>query len=275
MSLYRFIYDQLLRRHYYAITGPNRVLPDFLIIGAKRCGTTSMFFNLPKHPSILKSHHDNMGFFNDNFHLGQNWYKSFFVTKSHKKNIEKKYGRCLSFDTTTTYMENKSTAENVKRIKSDMKIIVMLRNPVDRAYSQYNRTIKDDTELRIFEDVINNEIKKLNENKYNTIETKRNESNYVKKGLYYEQLKPWFEIFPNKNIGVFSTEEFKKDGQKTYNEIFSFLDLPEYIIKDNKIMEKGDYSPIDKETRTVLSNFYELHNEKLFKLIGKRFDWNI
>ena len=58
-----------------------------------------------------------------------------------------------------------------------MKIIVMLRNPVDRAYSQYNRTIKDDTELRIFEDVINNEIKKLNENKYNTIETKRNESN--------------------------------------------------------------------------------------------------
>ena len=109
--------------------------------------------------------------------------------------------------------------------------------------------------------MINNEIKKLNENKYNTIETKRNESNYVKKGLYYEQLKPWFEIFPNKNIGVFSTEEFKKDGQKTYNEIFSFLDLPEYIIKDNKIMEKGDYSPIDKETRTVLSNFYELHNE--------------
>ena len=89
MSLHRFIYHQLLRRHYYAITGPNRVLPDFLIIGAKRCGTTSMFFNLPKHPSILKSHHDNMGFFNDNFHLGQNWYKSFFVTKSHKKILKR------------------------------------------------------------------------------------------------------------------------------------------------------------------------------------------
>ena len=69
MSFYSFVYHQLLKRHYFAITGPNRVLPDFLIIGAKRCGTTSLFSHLPEHPSIAKSHHDNMGFFNDNFHL--------------------------------------------------------------------------------------------------------------------------------------------------------------------------------------------------------------
>ena len=67
MSLYKFVYYQLLKRHYFAITGPSRVLPDFLIIGAKRCGTTSLFSHLPEHPSIIKSHHDNMGFFNDNF----------------------------------------------------------------------------------------------------------------------------------------------------------------------------------------------------------------
>ena len=88
MSFYSFAYHQLLKRHFFAITGPNRVLPDFLIIGAKRCGTTSLFSHLPEHPSIAKSHHDNMGFFNDNFHLGVNWYKSFFPTNDWLREAE-------------------------------------------------------------------------------------------------------------------------------------------------------------------------------------------
>ena len=60
----RFLYHKLLKRNYFIITSSVRVLPDFLIIGAKRCGTTSLFSHLPEHPSISKSHHDNMGFFN-------------------------------------------------------------------------------------------------------------------------------------------------------------------------------------------------------------------
>ena len=273
MSFYSFAYHQLLKRHFFAITGPNRVLPDFLIIGAKRCGTTSLFTNLPEHPSITSSHHDNMGFFNDNFHLGVNWYRSFFTTKSHKRKIEKKIGECLSFDTTTTYMENRTTAENVKKIKSDMKIIVMLRNPIDRAYSQFNRTKKDNVEVGKFEDIIKEEINEL-VNEKNSFKIARNKSNYIKKGIYYEQLKPWFELFPRENIGIFPTEEFKIDSKKIYNEIFDFLNLPLFTIKNNRIMEKGDYSPMKKELRDYLSDFYKEHNEKLFKLIGKEFEWD-
>ena len=79
-NCYRIVYHQLLKRNIFALTGSIRVLPDFLVIGAKRCGTTSLFYHLPEHPCISKSPHDNMGFFNDNFHLGINWYKSFFPT---------------------------------------------------------------------------------------------------------------------------------------------------------------------------------------------------
>ena len=275
MSLYKFVYYQLLKRHYFAVTGPNRVLPDFLIIGAKRCGTTSLFSHLPEHPSIIKSHHDNMGFFNDNFHLGLNWYRSFFPTKSLKKRIENKFEKCLSFDTTTTYMENKKTAENVSAVKQNMKIIVMVRNPIDRAYSQYHRSIKDNMESREFEDLVNEEIKKLDLQKDTFFQIRRNESNYIKKGLYYEQLKPWFELFPKENIGIFSTEEFRIDSKKIYNEIFDFLNLPHFTIKNNKIMEKGNYLPMKEEIRSKLSIFYREHNEKFFKLIGKRFEWSI
>ena len=274
MSLYRFVYYQLLKRHYFAITGPNRVLPDFLIIGAKRCGTTSLFSHLPEHPSITKSHHDNMGFFNDNFHLGINWYRSFFPTKSLKKRIENKYEKCLSFDTTTTYMENKKTAENVSAVKQNMKIIVMVRNPVDRAYSQYHRSIKDHAESRRFEDLVDEEIKKLDNEKEEIFQIRRNESNYLKKGIYHNQLQPWFELFPRENIAIFSTEEFKLDSKKTYDDIFDFLNLPHFTIKNNTFMEKGNYLPMNKEIRGKLSDYYKDHNEKFFNLIGKKFEWN-
>ncbi len=274
-KFWQIIYYQLIKRHYFAITSSSRILPNFLIIGAKRCGTTSLFTNLPKHPSIIKSHHDNMGFFNDNYHLGVNWYKSFFPTRSYKRKIEKEYGKSLSFDTTTTYMENRKTAENIKKIKSDMKIIVMLRNPVDRAYSQYNLGIDiDQTESRKFEDIMNKEIEKLNNEQNSPFQIVRNESNFIKKGLYYEQLKPWFDLFPRKNIGIFSTEDFKNDSQRTYDMIFNFLDLPKFIINDNEIMEKGNYTPMDKKIRNILANFYKPHNEKLFELIEQKFEWD-
>ena len=89
--LYRIIYYQLIQRHVFAITGFIRVIPDFLVIGAKRCGTTSLYQHLPEHPCISKSPYDNMGFFNDNFHLGVNWYKSFFPTTFTRNKIKSKH----------------------------------------------------------------------------------------------------------------------------------------------------------------------------------------
>ena len=125
-NFYRIVYHQLLKRNIFALTGSIRVLPDFLVIGAKRCGTTSLFYHLPEHPCISKSPHDNMGFFNDNFHLGVNWYKSFFPTIFTRNKIKSKFGNFLAFDVTTTYMEEESTANNVYQIKPNMKIIVIL-----------------------------------------------------------------------------------------------------------------------------------------------------
>ena len=279
MSFYSFAYHQLLKRHYYAITGPKRVLPDFLIIGAKRCGTTSLFSHLPEHPCIVESHHDNIGFFNDNFNLGVNWYKSFFPTKSYKKNIEKKHGKFLAFDVTTRYMENKRTAENIKKIKPEIKIIVMLRNPIDRAYSQFHVSVKDNDEQLSFDEAVNEEmnrlkqeIKECNDNKLRAFP--KEHRHYIRKSLYAMQLRPWFDIFPRDNILVLSTEMFKENEKQIYNEIFKFLDIPEIQIRDKQHMQKGEYTPMNKKVHKELGDFFKKHNEELFDLIGKRFDWD-
>ena len=276
-QLYRIIYYQLIQRHIFAITGFIRVIPDFLVIGAKRCGTTSLYQHLPEHPCISKSPHDNMGFFNDNFHLGVNWYKSFFPTTFTRNKIKSKFGGFLAFDVTTKYMEEESTANNVYQTKPNMKIVVILRNPVDRAYSQYHLSVRQTAERRSFEDVVEENMNRLNKESHEHYEIKPKfsvkEDNYLKKGLYALQLRYWLKIFPRKSILIMSTEEFESNQQAIYNKIFGFLNISQFEIKNTEKMEKGSYPQMKSETRSLLLDYFRSHNNELFKLINKKFDW--
>ena len=277
-QLYRIIYYQLIQRHIFAITGFIRVIPDFLVIGAKRCGTTSLYQHLPEHPCISKSPYDNMGFFNDNFHLGVNWYKSFFPTTFTRNKIKSKFGDFLAFDVTTKYMEEESTANNVYQTKPNMKIIIILRNPVDRAYSQYHLSVRQTAERRSFEDVVEENMNRLNKESHEHYEIKprfsAKEDNYLKKGLYALQLRYWLKIFPRENILIVSTEEFESNQQIIYNKIFEFLNISKFEVKNTKKMEKGNYPPIKSETRNLLLDYFRPHNHELFELINMEFDWD-
>ena len=277
-QLYWFIKYQLMSRHFYAITGPMRILPDFLIIGAKRCGTTSLYYHLPEHPCIAKSHHDSMGFFNDNFHLGLNWYRSFFPTNFYKKSLKSKFQKLLAFDVTTGYIEKEFTADNIYQTKPDMKIISILRNPVDRAYSQYHLDVREKVETRSFEQAITEEIDELKRKdlaSHNNADRRflSGKSNYLKKGLYALQLKYWFKIFPRENLLILSTEEFESNQQAVYNKIFKFLDISSFEVKDTKKMRKANYVKMNNKTRQTLLEFFRPQNEELFQMINIRFEW--
>ena len=278
-KLYQIIYYQLIQRHIFAITGFIRVIPDFLVIGAKRCGTTSLYQHLSEHPCISRSPRDNIGFFNENYHLGINWYKSLFPTVFYKKKMESKNKHCLFFDVTSTYMEEELTAKNVYEVNPNQKIIVILRNPVDRAYSHYHVNVKEKSEKRSFEDAIFEEMNRIkseriiqNKNKNLRVFTPNN-IHYLKKGFYALQLKSWFKIFPREQILVLSTEEFQEDQNLIYKKIFDFLNIPNMKIKSTEKMEKGNYIPMKDETRKLLLDYFRQCNYELFELINSEFDW--
>ena len=278
-KLYQIIYYQLIQRHIFAITGFIRVIPDFLVIGAKRCGTTSLYQHLSEHPCISRSPRDNIGFFNENYHLGINWYKSLFPTVFYKKKMESKNKQCLFFDVTSTYMEEELTAKNVYEVNPNQKIIVILRNPVDRAYSHYHVNVKEKSEKRSFEDAIFEEMNRIkseriiqNKNKNLRVFTPNN-IHYLKKGFYALQLKSWFKIFPREQILVLSTEEFQEDQNLIYKKIFDFLNIPNMKIKNTEKMEKGNYIPMKDETRKLLLDYFRQYNYELFELINNEFDW--
>ena len=278
-KLYQIIYYQLIQRHIFAITGFIRVIPDFLVIGAKRCGTTSLYQHLSEHPCISRSPRDNIGFFNENYHLGINWYKSLFPTVFYKKKMESKNKHCLFFDVTSTYMEEELTAKNVYEVNPNQKIIVILRNPVDRAYSHYHVNVKEKSEKRSFEDAIFEEMNRIkseriiqNKNKNLRVFTPNN-IHYLKKGFYALQLKSWFKIFPREQILVLSTEEFQEDQNLIYKKIFDFLNIPNMKIKSTEKMEKGNYTHMKHDTRNLLLDYFRQCNHELFELINSEFDW--
>ena len=89
-NLLNKIKHTLVKRHIYGWSAPIRVLPNVIIIGVVRSGTTSLYHYLAQHPSISKSAYDELGYFDSNYELGLNWYKSLFPTIFEKKKLEKK-----------------------------------------------------------------------------------------------------------------------------------------------------------------------------------------
>ena len=158
-----------------------------------------------------------------------------------------------------------------------MKIIVVLRNPVDRAYSQYHLNVREKAEKRSFVDVVEENMNELKKESHERYEIKPKFSaegnNYLKKGLYAQQLRRWLKIFPRENMLILSTEEFESNQQTIYNKIFEFLNISRFEVKNTEKMEKGSYPPMKSETRSLLLDYFRSHNNELFKLINKKFDW--
>jgi hypothetical protein len=158
-----------------------------------------------------------------------------------------------------------------------MKIIVILRNPVDRAYSQYHLNLREKAETRSFEDAMEENMNELNKESHERYEIKPKFSaegnNYLKKGLYAQQLRHWLNIFPMESMLILSTEEFESNQQAIYNNIFKFLNISQFEVKNIEKMEKGNYPQMKSGTRSLLLDYFRSHNNELFKLINKKFSW--
>ena len=271
-NAYRFIRYVLLQRHFYGITAPLRVLPDFAVIGVGRGGTTSLYHYLDEHPCITKSAYDELGFFDDNYHLGLNWYRSMFPTKSHKEKIIKKFVKFLTYDVTPFYIYNKISVERIFKAFPNSKIIAVLRNPIDRAYSNY--FLGDQKES--FEKTIEREKEELkrisamdHEGYY-----KFTRNSLLARGFYAEQLKSWFKVFPKERILIIKSEDLSSDSQKILNEIFQFLELPQHNIEKLEKKNLGNYLRMKEETRNDLTEFFRPYNEKLYLMLGRDFGWD-
>ena len=277
-KIYQKILYGLIKRNYYYLSSPFRVLPECFVIGVVRSGTTSLYHYLGQHPCIVSSAYDELGYFDDNYHLGINWYKSLFPTKSTKNKIIKKHGKFLTYDVTPFYIYNPLVARRISESFPKAKIISNLRNPIDRAYSNYIIMLQDGDTTKTFEEMVQIAMDEINKNK-----SKLNDEAYIvdtfyenilARGFYADQLEIWFEKFQKKQLLMIPSEDLAQKTDQVLTKVFEFLDLPYFKIKDFTKQNKREYPPMNDETRKLLIEFYKPHNEKLYSLINQHFDWD-
>ena len=168
-------------------------------------------------------------------------------------------------------------------VQPNVKLIVLLRCPIERAYSQWRMAaLNKKDEVRSFTEVIDYEIQifqtyKYRNDFYNC--TKKDTSpwreGYILKGFYFEQLQSLYRYFPKKQIHISITEQLLCNMNAGYNSIFSFLNVAPYTSDFEKRFIGKESTGIDKITFNVLKSVYKEQNEKLFNLLGfKISEWN-
>ena len=277
-KIYQKIFYGLIKRNYYYLSSPFRVLPKCFVIGVVRSGTTSLYHYLGQHPCIGSSAYDEIGYFDNNYHLGVNWYKSLFPTKFTKNKIIKKHGKFLTYDVTPFYIYNPLVARRILASFPRAKIISNLRNPIDRAYSNYILMYQEGDTTKTFEEIIQIAMDEIEKNK-----SKLNDEAYaadtfyqniLARGFYADQLEIWFEIFQKKQILIIPSEDLALEPDQVLTKVFEFLDLPYFKIKDFTRQNKREYHPMKDKTRKLLVEFYKPYNKKLFDMLGSKFDWD-
>lgn len=266
--------------------------PDFLIVGAQKSGTTSLHYYLTQHPNLLGSRPKEVGYFHNdvNFKKGKRWYHQFFKNISGKKDF-------LGFESTPENLYFPKAAERIKKEYPEIKIIILLRDPVKRAYSAWNmyrelmeKRIKQDVIKKILEEDDNEIIRKL----YSAGEFPEFEAfieaemdgirdnvvfsqpSILRRGIYYSQVKQYLDLFGKDFVKVIGFKDFTDNRQEVLNEILMFLNLPKsgWEFLNDEVKHVIPYKKnMSIEVIRRLEEFYKNYNRELFSLLGKELNW--
>ena len=257
------------------LTSPLRMMPSFLVIGAQKCGTTSLFNYLLQHPSIRAPVKKEVGYFSSNFNKGIEWYQSFFPIAWHQ---DRQY---LTGEASTGYIYHPHAPYRIANTIPQVKLIALLRNPVDRAYSHYHHTVRMGKEDLPFAEAIEAEEERVGEIKAKMLEDGNyydksyHYYTYLSRGIYVEQLKPWLKLFPQQQLLILKSEDFFARSALTLQRVLNFLELPPYKLQHFHKHNPNSYqNAIDPATREKLTAYFRPHNQKLYELLQVISHWD-
>lgn len=198
---------------------------NLMIIGTQKAGTTSLFNYLKQHPDLYFSRVKELTYFVDNncYERGEKYFNSFFSGHKNEKVIATSYVHMLPCD---------YCPERVKNYNPDTKFIIMVRDPIERAYSAFYYALRNgwENENENFDSVYTLEEKRLQGNL-----TERYDLAYFSNGLYYKHLLNWYSYFPKENFLILLDLDLYKEPENTFRRIFQFLNIdPDYKIDTAK-----------------------------------------
>jgi len=262
-------------RTYCKITQDIHSEPNFIIIGVDKGGTSSLYDYLIQHPQIKPCVVKEPNYFAMYYDRGMSWYKSCFPTQFSKKN------NFITGEASTQYYWYPHTAQRIKNSFPNIKLILLLRNPIDRAFSHYNMNVRGAKEDLTFEDAIDEEHQRI-DSEYKKIlddpyyfSPKYSLQAYISKSLYINILPNWLKHFKKSQFLIIKSEDFYADPDKIYNQTLSFLNLKPFHLEKYHIVRQGKYDGLNPDTRKKLTEFFKPYNEKLYSYLDRNFEWEL
>lgn len=280
---------QLFRR----ATGQLRLLPDFLIIGGQRCGTSSLYYYLTEQHGVVAASTKEIHFFDDFYSNGLAWYRAQFPTWTYKyyvENVRKRH--FLSGEASPYYIFHPHAPRRISEVLPHVKLLLLLRNPIDRAYSQHWLEVMGNYETLSFEDAIKCEQertagereKMLSDENYHSFKHRR--FTYLTRGVYIDQILYWMNYFPREQFLFLKTEDLYTNPASTVRQTLEFLGVPSETIDTNREYKKykvpsktgykmKDSAPkMDPTTRNSLVEYFKPYNARLYEFLGRDLGWD-
>jgi hypothetical protein len=268
--------NRLLFYYRYA-TWRIRPLPDFIIVGTQKSGTTSLHAYLSQHPQFLKPYEKEVHFFDgglepavDNYRKGEAWYRAHFPFRRNRSDSR-------VFEASPLYIFNPLVPNRMFDLLPRVKIIAILRNPTERAISHYFHEKQRGFEsLPILEAFLEEEqrlkpaIQSRDYKNYSFIH-----HSYKRRGHYREQLERFLEFFPRHQILIVSSEEFFRNQNSVIRQISDFVGADSsFRVMDSRPRNVArNREQVADEVYEYLNQYFQPHNEALFELLEKEYDW--
>jgi hypothetical protein len=274
-------------------TAPLRPVPDFLVIGTKRGGTTSLYRYLEEHPAVLplvpssrylplKTNIKGVRYFDTGYHHGAWWYRSHFPTAPRRRLAERVLGTApITGEASPYYLFHPCAAERAAQLVGHAKILVLLRNPVERTYSHYAEQRRNGIEPLSFVDAVAAEPARLGGERERMEADPRYASfahqhqSYVAQSRYADSLARWLEHYPREQVCVLCSEDFYAAPERELARVHAFLGLPAHRPADLVPHNAAPRAPLPEDLRRRLGESFADDVQRLERLTGRSFPWSL
>ena len=264
------------------------MLPDALIIGTPAGGTSSLSQYLSMHPMYWPARIKEIHYYDRpaTWSRGLGWYKRHFPTiirRSYERNLRR--SGFVSGEATPSYLANPMAATRAFAACPSTRIVALLRDPTERAFSYYRFRRRRGREcITSFSEAIETEFRRLTANE---IHIHKRDADfgmdyvvnppyypYLATGLYANHLRIWLNYYTRDQCLIILSEDFFRDPSTQYARVLEFLDLPPHNLANYPRVNANPPEFMDSSTEERLRRLFRSHNDRLSELIGRDLRWN-
>jgi hypothetical protein len=257
---------------YGKATSAIRPLPDFLILGAQKAGTTALYAYLRRHPHVTGPSWKEVSFFDRHWSRGEAWYRGNFPNRLRARGD-------LVGEASPSYLFHPLAPARVADLVPEAKLIALVRNPVDRALSHYQHEVALGREPLSFEEALAAEDERTAGEEERLREDPRYFSHawwnytYKARGRYAEQLERWLDVFPREGLLVLPSEELLAEPERAHGRVLEFLGVGPHRLGSYPRVFERRYEGMTPATRERLAAEFVEPNRRLYELLGRDLGW--